>query len=374
MTDDTADLFTPLELRDATARNRVMVSPMCQYSCDDDGLATDWHHVHLGSRAAGGAGIVMAEAAAVSPEGRITPHDLGIWSAEHADALADTAGFVREQGALPGIQLAHAGRKASTERPADGGGPVHDDRGWTPVAPSDDPWPHDAEAGGPLPTEALDEAGIRGVVDDFRAAAEHALEAGFEVAEVHGAHGYLLHEFCSPVTNHREDDYGGGFTGRTRLVREVTRAVRAVWPDDRPLFVRLSATDWLPDRDSWTVEQTARLAPLLADDGADLIDVSAGAIDPAQQVPDLGPHYQVPYAERVRESLRAADADCAVGAVGGITTPEGADEVVRNDRADLAIMAREHIRDPYFTLTAARELDALDRVDVPRQYHRGFPH
>ena len=376
MTDDhgEADLFTPLERRGTTARNRVMVSPMCQYSCDGDGLATEWHHVHLGSRAVGGAGIVMAEASAVSPEGRITPHDLGIWSAEHADALAETAAFVRDHGALAGIQLAHAGRKASTERPADGGGPIHDERGWTTVAPSAEPWPHDEDEGGSVPTERLSTADIEAVVDDFRTAAEHALDAGFQVAEIHGAHGYLLHEFCSPVTNHREDDYGGGFTGRTRLVREVTRVVRAVWPDDQPVFVRLSATDWLPDRPSWTVEDTARLAPLLAEDGADLIDVSAGAIHPAQQVPDTGAHYQVPYAERVRESLREADADCAVGAVGGITTPHGADEVVRNDRADLTIVAREHIRDPYFTLTAARELDALDRVDVPRQYYRGYPH
>ncbi|WP_254831899.1 NADH:flavin oxidoreductase/NADH oxidase [Haloglomus salinum] len=373
MTDDTTDLFTPLELRNTTARNRVMVSPMCQYSCDDDGLATDWHHVHLGSRAVGGAGIVMAEATAVSPEGRITPHDLGIWTDAHGEALADTAAFVRDHGALAGIQLAHAGRKASTERPADGGGPIHDDQGWTTVAPSAEPWPHDAEEGGPVPTERLDAEGIQGVIDDFRAAAERALEAGFQVAEVHGAHGYLLHEFCSPVTNHRDDDYGGDFAGRTRLVREVTRAVREVWPDDRPVFVRLSATDWLGE-DAWTVADTARLAPLLAEDGADLVDVSAGAVDPSQDVPGLGPHYQVPYAEQVRESLREADADCTVGAVGGITTPEGADELVRNDRADLAIMAREHIRDPYFTLTAAQELDALDRVDVPRQYYRGFPH
>jgi 2,4-dienoyl-CoA reductase-like NADH-dependent reductase (Old Yellow Enzyme family) len=372
MNDDTADLFTPLELRDTTARNRVMVSPMCQYSCDGDGLATDWHHVHLGSRAVGGAGIVMAEATAVSPEGRITPHDLGIWSDEHGAALAETAAFVREHGALPGIQLAHAGRKASTERPADGGGPVHGERGWTTVAPSAEPWPHDENEGGPVPTERLSVEDIAGVVDDFRAAARRALDAGFEIAEVHGAHGYLLHEFCSPVTNGREDDYGGDFTGRTRLVREVTRAVRDVWPDDRPVFVRLSATDWLPDRESWTVEDTARLAPLLAEDGADLIDVSAGAIDPSQQVPDLGPHYQVPYAERVRESLAEAGADCAVGTVGGITTPEGADEVIRNGRADLAILAREHIRDPYFTLTAAEELGERGRVDVPRQYRRGY--
>ena len=316
----------------------------------------------------------MAEATAVSPEGRITPHDLGIWSDAHGEALADTAAFVNDHGALAGIQLAHAGRKASTERPADGGGPIHDDRGWTPVAPTETPWPHDEDEGGPLTTERLDADGIAGVIDDFRAAAERALDAGFEIAEIHGAHGYLLHEFCSPVTNTREDDYGGDFEGRTRLVREVTRAVRDVWPEGKPVFVRLSATDWLPGRDSWGLEDTARLAPLLAEDGADLIDVSAGAIHPDQQLPHTGAHYQVPYAERINEALAEAGAECMVGAVGGITTPEGADAVVRNGRADLAIIAREHIRDPYFTLNAARELNALDRVDVPRQYYRGYPH
>jgi 2,4-dienoyl-CoA reductase-like NADH-dependent reductase (Old Yellow Enzyme family) len=359
-----AELFDPLELRGETLRNRIAVSPMCQYSCDaQDGLATDWHHVHLGSRAVGGAGLVIAEATAVEPRGRISPQDLGIWSDEHADALADAVAFMKEHGATAGIQLAHAGRKASTYRPSDGGGPVHGPDGWTPVGPTGTPYPHDD----PLEVEALDREGIAEVKASFRAAAERALDAGFDVAEVHGAHGYLLHEFYSPVSNTRDDEYGGDFAGRTRLVREVTREVRDVWPDDKPVLVRLSATDWMGE-DGWTVDDTAQLAPLLAADGADLIDVSAGGIHRDQEVPHTGPHYQVPYAERVTEALEGVD--CAVGAVGGITTPEGASEVVRNGRADMTLLAREHLRDPYFALHAAEALG--EEPPVPRQYRRGF--
>ncbi|WP_135819688.1 NADH:flavin oxidoreductase/NADH oxidase [Halostella litorea] len=361
----TDDLFTPLTLRGTEIRNRVMVSPMCQYSCDRDGLATDWHRVHLGSRAVGGAGVVMAEATAVESRGRITPQDLGIWSDEHADALAPVAEFVREHGAVPAIQLAHAGRKASKTPPRDGSRPLGpDEGGWETVAPSAEPYPYDDE---PPATRRLDRGDVEDVIDSFEAAAERALAAGFEVAEVHAAHGYLLHEFLSPVTNRRDDEYGGSFEDRARIVREVTRRVRAVWPDGKPVFVRVSATDWLPDRESWTVDDTARLAGLLAEDGADLIDVSAGGIHPDQQVPHGGPNYQVPYAERVAEGT-----DAAVGAVGGITTAQQADAVVRNDRADLAVVGREHLRDPYFALHAAEALDALDRADVPVQYRRGF--
>ncbi len=361
------DLFDPLTLRGTEIRNRVAVSPMCQYSCGaGDGLATDWHRQHLVSRAVGGAGVVMTEATAVSPVGRISPQDLGIWSGAHADALAPIVEQIRSHGATPGVQLAHSGRKGSTHRPfADESGPVHGEDGWTPVGPTETPYPHED----PLEVERLDADGIEAVVDSFRTAAEHALDAGFEVAEVHAAHGYLLHEFYSPVSNTREDDYGGDFTGRTRIVREVTRAVRAVWPDDRPVFVRLSATDWMDD--GWTVADTVRLSGLLAEDGADLIDVSAGGIHPDQDLPHAGPHYQTPYAEAVREEHGD---EVAVGAVGGITTPEGASELILNDRADLAIIAREHLRDPYFTLNAARHLDALDRVDVPPQYWAAFPH
>lgn len=362
----TADLFTPLELRETELPNRVMVSPMCQYSCEErDGLAHDWHLVHLGSRAVGGAGVVMTEATAVEARGRITPQDLGIWSDAHRKALAPIADFIHQQGSMPAIQLAHAGRKASKTRPWEGSEPIQpDEGGWETIAPSPDPWPYED---GETATAEMGQTDIEGVVESFRAAAERALNAGFEIAEVHSAHGYLLHEFLSPVTNHREDDYGGSFENRTRLVREVTSVVREVWPDDKPVFVRISATDWLPERDSWTIEDSVELADDLSDVGADLIDVSAGGIDPNPQIPHSGAGYQVPYAEQItRES------DIAVGAVGGISSPVQADELIRNGRADLAILAREHLRDPYFSLHAARELDQSERVEPPVQYQRGF--
>ena len=354
-------LFTPFECRDVTARNRVMVSPMCQYSCEEmDGLATDWHLVHLGSRATGGAGIVMTEATAVTPRGRISPQDLGLWSDEHADALRPATDYIASQGATSAIQLAHAGRKASTYRPGDGGAPRHDEAGWTPVGPTADPWPADD----PLETERLDIEGIERVIDAFVDAAVRAVDVGFDILEIHAAHGYLLHEFLSPVTNTREDDYGGSFENRTRLLREIVTEVRNEIPEGTPLFVRLSATDWLPDRESWTVEDSARLAGDLKPLGVDLVDVSAGGVHPDQQVPDSAPHYQVPYAERVAES------GTPVGTVGKITTPEGADEVIRNGRADLAIVGREHLRDPYFAIRAAEALG--HDAPVPRQYTRGF--
>ena len=362
-------LFSPLELRETTVPNRVMVSPMCQYSCEArDGLATDWHRTHLGSRAVGGAGLVMTEATAVEARGRISPEDLGIWSDEHAAALEPITGFISDQGSVPGIQLAHAGRKAATSRPWEGHDPLQpDEGGWEAIGPSDDPWPY--EDGDAPPTTGLDQDGIEEVIDSFRAAAERSLDAGFEVAEVHAAHGYLLHEFLSPVTNLREDDYGGDFEGRTRLTREVTAAVREVWPDDKPVFVRISATDWLPDRDSWTVDDSVRLADQLAHVGADLIDVSGGGIHPESRPEYAGPNYQLRYAERIREET---ESDIAVGAVGGITTPEQAEAVIANDRADVAIVGREHLRDPYFAMTAAKELDATDEIEGPPQYRRAW--
>ena len=364
----TDDLFSPLALCGTEIPNRVMVSPMCQYSCEDrDGLATEWHRTHLGARAVGRAGIVMTEATAVEPRGRISPEDLGIWSAEHADALAPITEFIRSQGSVPAIQLAHAGRKASTRRPWEGGGTVQpDEGGWNAVAPSEIPYPaHES----PVEVEALSRTEIAALVDTFADAAAHALDAGFEIAELHAAHGYLLHEFLSPVTNDRDDEYGGSFENRIRFLLEVTDAVREVWPDDRPLFVRLSGTDWLPDRRSWTAEQSARLADRLAAAGVDLLDISSGGIHPAQQLPASGPNYQVPLAEHVREQ---AGTDIGIGAVGGITTAEQADALIRNDRADLAIIGREFLRDPQFPLRAARELDALDRIDVPPQYERAI--
>ena len=364
----TEDLFSPLELRETELPNRVMVSPMCQYSCEDrDGIATEWHHVHLGSRAVGGAGVVMAEATAVSPEGRITPEDLGIWSDEHAEALAPIAEFIREQGSVPAIQLAHAGRKASKTRPWEGSEPLQpDEGGWEVLAPSEEPWPYDDE---PPEQHAMNQGEIEELVEDYRRAAERALEAGFEVAEVHAAHGYLLHEFLSPVTNDRDDEYGGSFENRTRLVRQVTEAVRQVWPDEKPVFVRISGTDWLPDRESWTIEQSVELADELHELGADLIDVSSGMLHPDQQLPEEGSSAQLPLAEQVSEERESG---IAVGAVGGITDAEQADELIREGTADLTIIGREHLRDPYFTLHAASELDAEDRVAPPTQYQRGF--
>ena len=362
----TDSLFTPFTLRDTEFRNRVMLSPMCQYSADD-GFANDWHRVHLGSRAAGGAGVVMTEATAVEPRGRITPDCLGIWSDEHAEAIEPTVEFVKSQGATPGIQLAHAGRKASHRLPAEGGDPIpaDDDRGWETVSATAAPYPDPAADEDELAaTRRLDEDGIDEVIDAFAAAAERSRDVGFEVAEVHAAHGYLLHQFLSPVTNDRDDEYGGSFENRTRLVREVVAAVREVWPDGQPVFVRISATDWLPDRDSWDVDDSVRLAPLLAQAGADLIDVSGGGIHPDQRLPDAGPGYQVPYAGAIRE-----ETDVPVAAVGGVTEPTHADALVRNGRADLVALGRELLRHPYWPLEAAHELDA--DVEWPVQYRRG---
>ncbi|WP_418285942.1 NADH:flavin oxidoreductase/NADH oxidase [Halorubrum sp. DTA46] len=362
----TDSLFTPFSLRDTEFRNRVMLSPMCQYSADD-GFANDWHRTHLGTRAVGGAGVVMTEATGVEARGRITPGCLGIWSDEHAEAIAPIVDFVKSQGATPGIQLAHAGRKASHRAPSEGGDPIpaDDEAGWETISATDAPYPdpsvdEDVRAA----TRRMDGDDIDDVIDAFAAAAERSLDIGFEIAEVHAAHGYLLHQFLSPVTNDRDDEYGGSFENRTRLVREAVAAVREVWPDDKPVFVRISATDWLPDRDSWDVDDSVRLAPLLAEAGADLIDVSGGGIHPDQQLPGTGPGYQVPYAEAIREGT-----DVPVAAVGGITEPTHADALVRNGRADLVALGRELLRNPYWPLEAAHELGA--DVEWPVQYRRG---
>ncbi len=364
----TADVFSSLEIRETTIRNRFALSPMCQYSVDErDGLATDWHRVHLGSRAVGGAGIVLTEATAVEERGRITPEDLGIWSDAHRDALAPIAEFIDSHGATPGIQLAHAGRKASKTRPWEGSDPLQpDDGGWETVAPSDVPYPFDDD---PPVTTRLDADGIADVVDSFRAGARRAREAGFEIAEIHAAHGYLLHEFLSPVTNHRDDEYGGSFANRTRILREITDAVRDEMGDNRLVFVRISATDWLDDRDSWDIEQSITLSDDLYDAGVDLIDVSSGGIHPDQTVDWVGPNYQLRFAERIRNE---SDTDVTVATVGGITAAEQADAIIRNDRADLAVIGRKFLNDPYFPLHAAVELGRTDAIDVPVQYRRGF--
>ncbi len=352
-------LFTPFTLRGVTARNRILISPMCQYSCTD-GVATDWHLVHLGSRAVGGAGTVMVEASAVTPEGRISPEDMGIWNDTQRDALARIAAFIAAQGAVPAIQLAHAGRKASTYRPwAESSGEVSPDQGgWRTVAPSALPFADNY----PTPRE-LSTDDIAALVDAFAAAARRSLEAGFMVAELHGAHGYLMHEFLSPLSNKRVDAYGGDFTGRTRFIREVARAVRAVWPERLPLFARLSCTDWVEG--GWTLEDSVALARLLREDGVDLIDCSSGGNVPRAQIP-VGPGYQVQFAETIKRETGIATA-----AVGLITEPEQADAIVHDGQADLIALARAELRDPYWALNAADALGA--DAPWPVQYERAKP-
>lgn len=353
-----AHLFDTFTLRGLTLRNRIVVSPMCEYS-SVDGFSNDWHVVHLGSRAVGGAGLVMTEAAAVSPEGRITAHDLGIYSDEHVAGLRRIVDFIHAQGAKAGIQLAHAGRKASSPRPWDGGHAITvADGGWQPLAPSAIPY----SAGDAAP-RAMGEADIAGVLADFAAAARRALDCGFDTMELHGAHGYLLHSFFSPLANERTDRYGGSFENRTRLLREITEAVRGVIPLDMPLLVRISADDWAAG--GWTPDDSVRLARDLAALGCDLIDASSGGLVPHQQIA-VGPHYQVPFAEKIR-----TEAGIATGAVGLITEPVDADAIVRDGQADLVFLARELLRDPYWPLHAAATLG----VDVawPPQYDRARP-
>jgi len=336
-------LFSPFTLRGVTLRNRIGVSPMCQYS-SVDGFATDWHLVHLGGFATGGAGLVICEATAVVPEGRISPHDLGIWKDEHVPMLRRVNDFVRAQGAVPGIQLAHAGRKASTKRPWEGQGAVSPaDGGWQVVGPDDVAY----SASYPQP-RAMTEADITSVIGAFADAARRALAAGFVVAEVHAAHGYLLHQFLSPLANSRTDAWGGSLANRMRLTLEVTRAVRAVWPDDQPVLVRLSATDWADG--GWQVEDSVALSRELAALGADCIDVSSGGLTSLQQI-DVKPLYQVPFARRIR-----TEAPVPTAAVGLITEPAEAEQIVRDGDADLVLLARELLRNPRWPLEAAHVL------------------
>jgi 2,4-dienoyl-CoA reductase-like NADH-dependent reductase (Old Yellow Enzyme family) len=349
-------LFTPLTVRGVTFKNRIAVSPMCQYS-SEDGFANDWHFVHLGTRAVGGAGLVMTEASAVEPIGRISPQDLGIWKDEHIAPLARIVRFIHEHGAVAGMQLAHAGRKASTGQPWTGGKPlppgVKD--GWKPVGPS--PIAFDAEHTVP---DELDEAGIQRVTRAFVDAAMRAHTAGFRQLEIHAAHGYLLHEFLSPLSNQRKDRYGGSFENRVRLTREVVQAVRKRWPEELPVFVRISATDWADG--GWNLDESVALAKLLKQDGADLIDCSSGALVPGVKI-SSGPGYQTPFAERIRK-----EAGIATGAVGFIRSAFQADHILRTEQADMVILARELLRDPYWPLHAARELHA--KVAWPPQYER----
>lgn len=351
------NLFDPLAIGDVTVRNRIAVSPMCEYSAVD-GVPDDWHLVHLGSRAVGGAGLVLTEAAAVSPEGRISPADAGLWSEAQAEAWARIVRFVRGQGAVSGVQLAHAGRKASTAAPWRGGGPLGAAEGdWTPLAPSALAF----DAGYALPL-ALDAAGLAKVVADFRAAAALAAQAGFDVVEIHAAHGYLLHEFLSPLSNRRDDAYGGPLANRTRLLREVVAAVRAAWPQPRPLFVRVSATDWAEG--GWDVDECVELARWLKQDGVDLVDCSSGGLVPHVRIP-AEPGYQVPFAARIRR-----EAGIATGAVGLITDAKQAQDILARGDADLVLLARELLRDPYFPRRAAKELGVA--IVPPPQYARAW--
>lgn len=352
-----ARLFDPYPQRSVTLRNRIAVSPMCQYSAID-GMPENWHLVHLGSRAVGGAGVVLTEATAISPEGRISPSDTGIWNDRQGEAWSEIACFIRANGAVPGMQLAHAGRKASVEPPWLGGRAIPPGYGgWTPVAPSALPF-----ADGHVAPRALDTCGLANVIDDFAAAAHRALAAGFQLIEVHAAHGYLLHEFLSPLSNRRDDGYGGDFDSRTRLLREVLAAVREVWPERLPLWLRVSATDWVEG--GWDIEQSIELARIVKALGVDLVDVSSGGLMPGVRIPD-GPGYQVPFAARIRR-----EGGIATGAVGQITGASQAEGIVESGEADVVLLARELLRDPYFPRRAAAELGA--ELHGPDQYLRAW--
>lgn len=351
-------LFEPVAFRAVTFPNRIAVSPMCQYS-SERGLATDWHVVHLGSRAVGGAGLVFTEATAVLPEGRISPQDLGIWGDEHIEPLERIVRFIHEQGSVAGIQLAHAGRKASTYRPWERHGAIlNAEGGWPVVGPSSLAFGEDYAV-----PRVLTEDGIKEIVAAFVAAVRRACEAGFRVVEVHAAHGYLLHQFLSPLSNRRHDRYGGSFENRTRLLREVTEAVRRIWPEDCPLFVRISATEWADG--GWDLDQSVELARRLAPLGVDLIDCSSGGNLPQARIP-VGSGYQTPFAERIRR-----ETGMPTGAIGLITAPAQAEHIIRTGQADLVLLAREMLRDPYWPLRAARELGHAS--SWPVQYVRAAP-
>jgi len=351
-------LFDPLTTRGLTIPHRIVVSPMCEYS-STDGFANDWHLVHLGSRAVGGAALVITEAAAVTAEGRISPQDLGIYRDAHVEMLQRIVHFIHGQGSAAGMQLAHAGRKGSTQRPWDGHCAVPlTDGGWIPVASSAEPFSDTY----PVP-RALETSDIRGIVDAFRDGAVRALNAGFDLIELHGAHGYLIHEFLSPLTNTRTDRYGGSFENRIRLCLDIVDAVRHVWPERMPVWLRVSATDWLPG--GWDVDEAVLLARRVRERGVDLIDCSSGGLALNQKIA-IASGYQVPFAERIKR-----EAGIATGAVGLITTVRQADDIIARGQADCVLVAREMLRDPYFPLHAAQELGV--KLSWPAQYLRAAP-
>lgn len=348
-------LFSSLRIKDITFRNRIVVSPMCMYS-GDDGFANEWHLVHLGSRAVGGAALVIQEATAVSAEGRISAGDLGIYRDEHTEMLRRITSFIHQQGAVAGIQLAHAGRKASCARPWDGGKQLKkNEGGWKTVAPSAIAFSPGDDAPG-----AMDEEGIQKVISDFRMAALRALKAGYKLIEIHAAHGYLIHQFLSPLSNHRTDRYGGSFENRIRFLLGIIKEVQSVWPQNLPLFVRISATDWAEG--GWNVYEAVQLASILKQNGVDLIDSSSGGLVPGVKIP-LGPGYQVPFAERIKN-----ETGILTGTVGLITEARQAEDILQKGQADLILIARESLRDPYFALNAAKLLG--DNIEWPLQYLR----
>lgn len=349
-------LFSPLSIKKITLKNRIVISPMCQYSAID-GFANDWHLVHLGSRATGGAGLIIQEATAVSPEARISPSDLGIWKDEHIEKLKQINEFIVSQNSVPGIQLAHAGRKASVSAPWEGNKKLNFAQGgWQTVSSSNIPY-HDGE---PFLPEALDKNGIKKVISDFKSATKRAVEAGFKVIEIHGAHGYLLHQFLSPLTNNRTDEYGGSFENRIRFTLEILDAVQSEWPSDLPLFVRISATDWAEN--GWNPEESAELSKILKEKGVDLIDVSSGGLVSHQKI-EIKPGYQVAFAEKVKK-----EASILTGAVGLITGAKQAEEILQNNQADLILFARASLRNPNLPLDFAKDLG--DDIQWPKQYER----
>jgi 2,4-dienoyl-CoA reductase-like NADH-dependent reductase (Old Yellow Enzyme family) len=337
-------LISPLTIKDITLRNRIAVSPMCQYAATD-GFANDWHLVHYGSRAVGGAGLIMQEATAVLPEGRITPCDLGLYKEEHIEMLRKITGFIHQQGAVAGVQLAHAGRKAGCAIPWKGGRQlVENEGGWTKVAPSSIPFNPDE-----ITPHEMDIPDIINVEASFKLASTKALQAGYKILEIHAAHGYLIHQFLSPLSNHRTDSYGGSFENRIRLLLEIVKEVKSVWPENRPLFVRISATDWCEG--GWNLEEAIQLVSILKKEGVDLIDCSSGGLVPYQKI-QLGPGYQVHFSERIRK-----ETGILTSAVGLITEARQAEEILQNGQADLIMLGRESLRNPYFPLQAAKALD-----------------
>ncbi len=350
-----SELFSPLIIKDITFRNRIAVSPMCMYSAID-GFANDWHLVHLGSRAVGGAGLIMQEATAVAAEGRISPGDLGIYKDTHIEMLQRIVSFIHLQGAVAGIQLAHAGRKASCARPWEGGKQLSKENGgWSTVAPSTLGFFPDDVA-----PRALDEKGLQKIISDFKMAAQRTLKAGYKVIEIHAAHGYLIHQFLSPLSNHRIDNYGGNFENRIRLLLEIIDAIKEVWPQNFPLFVRTSATDWAEG--GWNIEEMVKLASILKQKSVDLIDCSSGGLVSHAKIP-VGPGFQVPFADRIKN-----EAGILTGAVGLITEAKQAEDILQKKQADLIFMARESLRDPYFAFNAAKLLE--DNIEWPLQYIR----